>query len=116
MELTATAAESHKGHCHGSWDIHGQLQCEGVADQARRASGVGTLLAEADEGLAAHGSCPAPLPGPWGWPREKNAEETPPALAADSETEAEAAKNDTEVICTGNLQGRQTRREGRVGC
>ena len=101
MELTATAAESHKGHCHGSWDIHGQLQCEGVADLTRRADNVATLVAEVDGVLSAHGSCPAPLPGPWRWPRGKIAEETPPALAADGETEAEAAKHGAEKCRAG---------------
>ena len=90
MELAAKAAESHKGHCDGSWDTHGQLQCEGVADLTRRANNLAPLVAEAEEVLSANGSCPSPFPGPWGWPRGKVPEETPPALVADGDTEADA--------------------------
>ena len=95
MELTATAAESHNGHCHGLWDIHGQQQCEGVADLTRRANNVATLVAGVDGVLSVNGSCPSPLPLPLGWP-QGNPEETPPALAADGETDAVAAKGGAE--------------------
>ena len=96
MELAAKAAESHKGHCAGSWDIAGRLLCEAAPDPTRRANNVATLVAGVEEVLSANGSCPSPLPGPWGWPRGKNPEETPPALAADGETDAGAASSGAE--------------------
>ena len=68
---------------------------EGVANLVRRAGGVATLLAGVGVVFAANGSCQSPLPWPLGWP-QGNPEETPPALAADDETDAGAAKGGAE--------------------
>ena len=74
----------------GSWDVQKHPWGEGVANLVRRAGGVATLLAGVGVVFAANASCPSPLPWPLGWP-QGNPEETPPALAADGETDAGAA-------------------------